>query len=320
MSTSTKGILFGLLGFAAFSVHDVLIKHLGTTYGTTQILFYSVLFAFPLFSFMLVGTSSSGSMRPRHPWWTAIRIVTIIANTLCVFYAFSVLPLTQTYSILFTIPLMITILAVPILGEKIGLYRGAAVLVGFLGVLVTIRPDPAELSWGHLAAVGGVITSALSSVIVRRVGKDESVLVLLLLPMLASFIVVGILLPLDYQPMPLRDLVAVAILSLFGFIGIHCLIVAYQTSPAAVIAPLQYSQIVWATLFGIYLFGETLERQTIVGTALVICSGIFIVIRESRSDTSGTTPVLRTRGRIAGTIMRIGPLLRARQRRKKYWQ
>ncbi len=316
MSASAKGIFFGLLGFAAFSVHDVLIKHLGATYSTTQILFYSVLFAFPLFSFMLVGTSSSGSMRPRHPWWTAIRIVTIIANTLCVFYAFSVLPLTQTYSILFAIPLMITLLAVPILGEKVGIYRGGAVFAGFLGVLVTIRPDPAEISWGHLAALGGVIASALSSVIVRRIGRDESVLALLLLPMLASFIVMGFLLPLDYRPMSFEDLVVVAVLSLFGFIGINCLIVAYQTSPAVVVAPLQYSQIVWATLFGMYLFGETLENHTIVGTALVISSGMFIVIRESLVGNSRRTPVLRTRGRIAGTIMRIGPLLRARQRKR----
>lgn len=303
MSPNTRGAILGLLGFGIFSIHDVIVKYLGATYSPFQILFFSVLFAFPMISFMLVRDSLAGTMRPHHPWWTALRTLSLLISGGCGFYAFSVLPLTQTYSILFAVPLVITLLAIPMLGEKVGLHRGGAVLIGLIGVLIVVRPGASEITSGHAAAFVTVFFSSLASVIVRRVGKEERNLVLLMFPMLASFVVMGALMPLDYKPMPLNDLIAIAALSVLGFVALNFMIIAYQTGEAAVVAPMQYSQMLWATLYGFLIFSETPEQHTLIGAAVIIASGLYIVFRESRKNVSDNTPVLRARSRVTtGTL------------------
>ncbi len=317
MGSNTRGALLGLLGFAIFATHDVIVKYLGATYSPQQILFFSVMFGFPLVSFMLVRDTSADTMRPRHPWWTVLRTVAIITSTICIFYAFSVLPLTQTYSILFTVPLMITLLSIPVLGERVGVHRGGAVLVGLIGVLIVVRPGASEFTLGHVAAFIGAFASSLASIIVRRIGRQERDLVLLLFPMLGSFLVMGGLMPLDYKPMPLSDLVAVAILSALGFVALNCMIGAYKAGEAVIVAPMQYSQILWATVYGMIFFDETPELRTLIGAVVIIASGVYIVLRENRKNISKNTPVLRTRSRIAaGAYFRIGPMLRAARDRK----
>ena len=97
----------------------------------------------------------------------------------------------------------------------------------------------------------------------------------------------------------------------FAWTAGRCIIVAYQSGEAAIIAPMQYSQIIWATLYGALFFDETIGRPTLIGAGIIIASGLYIVLRESRTDVSSTPPVLRTRSRHeTGTYMRAGPFLR----------
>jgi S-adenosylmethionine uptake transporter len=139
-SSNLKGALFALLAFAIFATHDVVVKLLGGEYSPIQIIFFSVLLGFPLVSVMLMNDRTDGHLRPVHPWWTALRTVSAVITGLTAFYAFSVLPLAQTYAILFAAPLLITVLAIPILGEKVGIRRGLAVVAGLIGVMVVLRP------------------------------------------------------------------------------------------------------------------------------------------------------------------------------------
>jgi len=310
MSPNTKGALLGLLGFGFFATHDVLVKHLGATYSPFQIIFFSMIFGFPLISIMLVRDISAENLRPHHPWWSALRVVSILVSTVCVFYAFSVLPLAQTYSILFSVPLIITLLSIPILGERVGLHRGGAILVGLIGVLIVVRPGTTELTLGHAAALIGAFATSMTSVVVRRIGRDERNVVLLLFPMLGSFLVMGGLMPFDYKPMPLLDLGAVALLSLLGFAALNCLIGAYKSGEAVIVAPMQYSQILWASIYGFVFFSETPDRQTLIGALVIIASGGYILLREGYMNASQNTPVLRSRSRVtAGVLSRIGPKL-----------
>ena len=107
---------------------------------------------------------------------------------------------------------------------------------------------------------------------------------------------------------PLVDLGATAVLSLLAFIALNCMIGAYKSGEAGIVAPMQYSQIIWATLYGSLFFGEVPDGRTFAGVALIVASGVYIVLRESRAKTSKNTPVLRTRGRvIAGPNIRISP-------------
>ena len=193
MPSNAKGALFALAAFGIFATHDVVIKYLGGSYNAIQIIFFSVLFSFPMLILVMIRDTRGGSLIPVHPWWTAIRTLSGAVGAFSTFYAFSVLPLTQVYPILFAMPLLITVLAIPVLGERVGLHRAAAILVGLAGVLVVLRPGSAALSLGHAAALAGAVFSALSSIIMRKIGRDERTVVLQLYPLLVNLVLMGAL-------------------------------------------------------------------------------------------------------------------------------
>lgn len=315
MSSNTKAALLGLAAFGVFAVHDVVMKHLGQSYGPFQVLFYSVLFGFPLVTVMLIYDARADNLRPHHPWWGLLRSAAMTGSTVCVFYAFSHLPMTQAYAILFTIPVMVTVLAVPLLGERVGIHRGGAVILGLVGVIIVVRPEGGNVSAAHLVALFGVFGSSLAAVIVRKIGRDERDAVLLLLPMLCSFILLGALTSLDYKPVAAVDLGAAALLALLSFLAFRLLISAYKTGDAVTVAPMQYSQILWALVFGYFLFGETPDARTLAGTGVIIISGVYIVFREGIARESKNMPVLRSRSRAAaGAHIGVGWALRAGRR------
>ncbi|RVT87373.1 DMT family transporter [Rhodobacteraceae bacterium CCMM004] len=307
------GAATALAGFALFAVHDVTVKVLGGSYAPFQIVFFNVLFAFPLATVMLMRETAPGTLRPVHPWWTALRTGAALAVGVSAFYAFSTLPLAQVYAIIFAAPLIITVLSIPILGERVGAHRWAAVAVGLIGVLVVLRPGAQSLGLGHLAALVAAVGSATASVIVRKIGRDERSAVLMLYPMVANVAAMAAILPFVYRPMPLVDLGWSALAAVLAFIAGLCMIAAYRRADAAVVAPMQYSQILWAALFGALFFDERPDTWTWVGAGIVILSGLYIVVRESVVGVSRHTPVLETKSRPeTGTMPRISAMLRAR--------
>ncbi len=316
MSHNIKGVLFALGAFAIFATHDVIVKFLGGQYAPFQIIFFSALLTFPLATFMLMRDPTHGHLRPVHPWWTAVRTIAAVVGAVSVFYAFSVLPLAQVYAILFATPLLITILSIPILGEIVRFRRWAAVMVGLIGVIVVLRPSQADLSLGHGAALLGAFAAAFASIIVRKIGREERSVVLLLYPLVANFVVMAAILPFVYVPMPIEHLGLVGVISAFAFVAGLMMIAAYTNADAAIVAPMQYSQIIWATIFGMVLFDEFPDSATLMGAAIIISSGLYIVFRESRGAVSENTPVLRTRSRHeTPTGFRVGLLLRRKQER-----
>ena len=321
MSSNAKGAVLALIAFGLFSTHDVFIKSLGASYSAIQIVFFSVLLSFPLATIMLMRDAKPGTLVPVHPWWMAVRTVAAVITGVSAFYAFSNLPLTQTYAILFATPLLITVLSIPILGETVRLQRWIAVVVGLAGVLVVLRPGSTELTLGHAAAILAAISGSFASIIVRKIGAEERTVVMLLYPMVANFVVMGIALAFVYVPMPIGHLGMLAIISLLAWIAARFIIAAYQTGEAAIVAPMQYSQILWATVYGLVFFDEVPDSFTAVGAAIIIASGLFIVFRESQSGASENMPVLRTRSRIGTpSTLRLSGLMtkgRFRDREKE---
>lgn len=294
-----SGILLSLLAFGLFSTHDIAVKMLGGGYAVFQIVFFSVLLTFPMVVLMLLRDGTEGNLRPRHPWWTALRTASAVITGFCAFYAFSVLPLAQVYAIIFASPLLITVLAIPVLGEKVGLHRGLAVVAGLIGVIIVLRPTDLSLGTGHAAAlVGGA-----------QIGREERTAVMMLYPMMANFVVMGLILPFVYKPIPLGDLGLWTMMAVFAFGASIALLYAYRRADAVLVAPMQYSQILWAALYGWIFFDESIDLVTGVGAGVIIASGLYIVLREGRGS-SRNSPVLRTRSRPeTGTVSRVGPLL-----------
>lgn len=309
-ATNLRGVALALASFGVFATHDVLIKYLGGLYSPFQIVFFSVLFGFPMVTLLMMRDAKEANLRPVYPMWTVLRTATVVITAGTAFYAFSVLPLAQTYAILFATPLLITLIAIPMLGERVGIHRGGAVLVGLGGVMIVLQPGATDLTLGHLAALVAAITGAFGAVIMRKIGQEERSVVLILYPMMANVVVMGAALPFVYQPMPGQDMLALAVIAAFALIATSLLIGAYRLAPAAIVAPMQYSQILWATLYGALFFGEGLETATAIGTAVIVASGLYIVFREDRGGRSATTPVLRTRSRLgAPSVPRVASLL-----------
>ena len=308
-NSNAKGAIFALLAFGVFASHDVIIKVLGGTYSPIQIVFFSVLFSFPLAALFLLRDATPGTLIPVHPWWMVARSIAAVITGFCAFYAFTVLPLAQVYAILFASPLLITILAIPFLGEKVKLRRWLAVIVGLCGVLVVLQPGQTDLQLGHLAALTSAVCGSFASIIVRKIGREERTVVILLYPMMANFVVMAALLPLVYEPLPIGDLGRLGVIAVLAWVAGRFLIAAYNNGEAVIVAPMQYSQILWATFYGMLFFGETPDRNTIIGSTIIIASGLYIVLRESRAEGSGM-PVLRTRSRAeTGTTPRISSYL-----------
>ena len=313
MTGNVRAALLGLAAYGIFATHDAIIKDLGERYAPFQILFFSVLLSFPLTTLYLMRDPVEGNLLPRHPWWMAARTAAVATTGVCAFYAFSVLPLAQAYAIIFASPMLITVLSIPVLGETVRLRRWLAVGAGLVGVIVVLRPGAVELGLGHAAALAAACGGAFAAVVVRRIGREERPVVMLLYPMVANFTLMACLMPVVYEPMPLGDLGAVAAVAGLAFAAMLLIIAAYRTGDPSVVAPMQYSQIVWATAYGAAFFGETPDAFTVIGAAVVIASGLYILFREGRGGTSQTTPVLATRGRFeTGTTPRVGAMMRHR--------
>lgn len=292
-----RAALTALAAMGIYATHDVVVKYLGASYSAIQIIFFGSLLSFPLLTIYLLRDKSGGSLWPVNPGWVLTRMCTAVVTGISAFYAFGKLPLAQTYAILFAIPLIITILSVPLLGETVRLRRWLAVIVGLVGVLIVLRPGQAPLSLGHGAALLAAFSGSLTSIIVRKVGSSERPVVLLIYPILGNVIVAGALLALVYEPMPVTHLGLLAVIATLGLVGGLLSILAYQWGEAVIVAPMQYSQMLWATAYGYALFDERPDMATLIGSAIIIASGIYIVLRETRAGASEHRPVVAARGR-----------------------
>ncbi len=279
---SVAGALLGLLAFGLYAAFDICVKFLGGGYNSFQIMFFSGLMAFPLVMAYALFSGDQGSLKPRQPRWMALRTLVILGNGILGTYAFATLPLAQCYAIFFCMPLFIALLGVPLLGERIDLVRGLAVILGLIGVMIALNPATARLEWAHLAAFLAAGFGAMNYTLLRKTGGTERTVVLMMYPMVAQLAVVSLVMPFVYVPMPLGDMALTAFMGLAAVAGSFAIIAAYRSARAIVVAPMQYSQIIWAAVVGAVLFGETMSLPTIIGTALIILSGIVIVARQDR--------------------------------------
>ncbi|MEQ9824213.1 MAG: DMT family transporter [Puniceicoccaceae bacterium] len=287
-----KGFFWSLLAYAAYSSHDALVKVL-RDYSIFQIIFFAMLFGLVPFSLSRLRDPNPVSLRPVKPGWVTARSCFGVGSLVFAFSAFKQLPMVQVYVLLFLTPLIVTIVAIPVLGERVHLIRWTAILVGLAGILIVLRPSPQSLQWGHLFGFCAACCGAGGAIVARKVSAIENRSTMILYPILTTIAVCGIATLFVYQPMPLQDLLLMFGIGLLGLIGQSTILQAFRHAPAATIAPMQYSQLIWANFFGITFFGESIDRWILIGSAITVASGMLIIWRETRF--SATQPNLRTR-------------------------
>lgn len=284
LNPNLRGALLGLGAFGLYALYDMTIKLLGGNYGPAQILFFAMLFSVPILFAQIVLDKTSGGLRPRMPGWTIARSLAALFNGVLGAYGFSVLPLAECYAIFFTMPLMIALLAVPLLREPLDLARVMAIVAGFVGVLVVLRPGQSAILPAHAAVFGAAALGAVSYIIVRKTSSTESPGVVLVYPMLTQLVATGLALPFFWVPLTPGFLVFTALMGLALIVGGFMIVLAYRHAPAIVIAPMQYSQIIWAAVLGAVFFDEAMDGPTVAGIAIIIAAGMFLLLRSRSAD------------------------------------
>lgn len=283
LSPTVSGALLGILGFAFYSVYDIGSKVLGWSYHPFQIIAIAALFVLPMIMLYAMLDREPGTLRPKRPGLMALRCAATVVNFMGGVSAFTLLPLAEAYVLIFSTPLLIALIAVPVLGERLDGLRILAVLLGLGGVIYALDPATTTPSLGHAAALIGSIAGAVNYVIVRKTGAVERMSVMLLWPQMTLFAVIGATMPLFYRPMPLADLGIGMGMALAYILGTIALLAAYRRAAAVVVAPMHYSQIVWGALFGAMFFNEPPSSRIFVGVVLIVIAGLLVVSRQEKT-------------------------------------
>lgn len=229
----------------------------------------------------LRGWRSPARFRPKNLPAHVLRGTFLFGSTVCNIWALRTLQLAETTSIYFFGPMVITALAGPLLGEWAGWRRWTAILVGFVGVLVITRPGVGVFGFGHLLALGSMLSNSFYVIMTRRMRASESAESLILFSALAPVV---LLLPAFALPLTLpRDgwqWLILLMLGVYGGLGHYLLIQAYRRATTTALAPYPYSQMVWMIGFGWLVFRQLPDRWTLIGAAIIVASGLYIIHRE----------------------------------------
>ncbi|MEK0082936.1 DMT family transporter [Benzoatithermus flavus] len=276
-----RGIGFAVLCYACFSTGDAVIKLASTRFSVFQIAFTLALFALIPVVGLTAGQGGIRAFLPRRWGLVILRGALTATGSLLAWRAFGLLPLADGYGILFAAPMLVTGLSALLLGEEVGWRRWAAALVGFVGVLVMIRPDFATLGLGHLLAALAALTGALGLITLRKIGTSETSASILLVVFLSLVLVTAPMVPATFVLPTWRELGLLALAGLLMGCGQAGLVLATREAPAVVVAPFQYTQMIWGILFGALLFGDRPAPVLFVGMALVVGSGLYTLWRET---------------------------------------
>ena len=283
------GIAFRLGAVVCMGTMSALVK-LAADRGahTFEIIFFRNAFAFiPIVAYILA-TRGWSVLRTSRPVGHIIRAAIGIGGMMSGFAALGMMPLSEFTAIVFAAPLLITALSAPVLREKVGPHRWAAVVVGFAGVLVTIHPDPVHLvTLGALLALGQALGTAGAMLAIRQLGATEPGPTIVFYFTLSAAIVGGLLTPFVWTKPSLEVLMLLIAIGLTGGVGQMLLTEAFKAAPAAIIAPFDYATLVWNGLIGYAIWSEKPALTTVIGGLIVAGSGLYIFWRETRLQQNG---------------------------------
>jgi drug/metabolite transporter (DMT)-like permease len=280
-SSTARGIGLAVLSYVSFSTADALIKVASGGFSVFQIAATMAVFALVPVLLLARGQGGLRALVPQGPGLVALRGALTAGGGLCAWQAFSRLPLADGYAILFGAPMLVTALSALILRESVGWRRWSAAVVGFMGVLVMVRPDFATLSLGHALAALAAVQGALSFIVLKKIGAREKSSTILFAVFLAIFLASAPFAVQQFRMPSLHELSLMALAGLLMGAGQAGLVLATREAPAVVVAPFQYTQMLWAVVFGLALFGDEPAPRLFLGMAIVVGSGLYIIWREA---------------------------------------
>jgi drug/metabolite transporter (DMT)-like permease len=269
-----------LVSMALFTTLDASAKLVGKDLPLPMAVFFRYAVAFVLSTALVWYLGGVHFPRTQHIYLQALRGFLLLAATGCNFFAMQYLQLAQVSAIFFTIPLLVCALSVPMLGEHVGLRRWMAVLVGFLGVLVIMRPGSDSFHWAMLISLTSAFFGSLYNITTRMVGKNDTAETSLFYVGLFGALLACVPGVMTWQMPEAWQWLPLILMGVCGTIGHFMLITAHRLAPASTIAPYIYSQIIWMITAGALVFDQYPDQWTVIGAAIVVASGIYVFNRE----------------------------------------
>lgn len=275
------GVVFAVITYALFSVCDAIIKGFGNAVGVHEIAFFTALFSLvPAILTKPPGERWRDMFKLRHPWLVHLRALSGLVGNILVIVAFVSIPLAEVYSLTFLAPIFITVISIFTLGERVSWQRMVLLTLGFVGVLLVVRPGFRDLQLGHLTAAGAALFGGITTVVLRKVAPVEKRVSLIGIALGYIVVVNGIWMIPGFRMPSLEHLLLMAVIGAVGGTAAIIFIAATRMIEASKIAPLQYSQIFWAIVFGAVFYQEYPEPVAYAGLAVVVMSGILNVISD----------------------------------------
>jgi S-adenosylmethionine uptake transporter len=275
--TAGLGVVLYLAGVAMFAVNDALGKWLVTDYGVGQLMLLRTIGAAVVLAPMLISLRVKLIDR-RRPGLQVLRVLCAAGDTFAFYYATRTMPLADVMTFYMATPLIITALSAPLLGEKVERFRWIAVLIGFVGVLIALRPSPQMFTWGAPIALFGAISYALSQVITRDL-RGIHWAPLVLWQFVGSGLIGAATIPFAWTTPSLFDLGLMFLVGVVAMICIICVVRALGFARVAVLAPLQYTGLLWAAILGWVIWHDVPTLPIVVGNAIIIGSGLYVAAR-----------------------------------------
>lgn len=279
-----RAVGYMCLAAAFFPILNASVKYLGARYPITEV-FWVRYFVHSLICLgLFLPRYGRGLFATSRPAVHALRAFLLFSASAFYFVGIQTIDLTTGAAVSFVGPIFVTVFSVPLLGERVGPRRWSAVLAGFLGALVIIRPSTAVVQWGAVLVLLDALADGLYQVLSRKVGSLDPAYTSITLAGLGGLLLATLLLPFFAlkPPASALDAALFAGTGLWGLLGHFFVIKAFQWGRAAVVAPVGYAELIGATFLGWLLFGQFPDRWTWLGAAIIVASGLYITLREHR--------------------------------------
>jgi drug/metabolite transporter (DMT)-like permease len=288
---SLIGITWFQVAILCFAVMDAAIKYLTADFGTWQIMFFRGFFSLVPIAVLVARSGGVGTLRSRRPLSHVGRALVGIVAAFCFFYAYSLMPLADAYAIGFAGPLFMTALSVPVLGEKVGWRRWLAVLVGFTGVLVMLRPGQGVLSLEALVPLAAAAFYALTMLYVRILARTESNAAITFYFVVTMSAVAAIAMIPEWRTPQGWQWPLLIMVGVIGGVAQIAFTQAFRLTSPSLLAPFEYTAMIWAVLFGFVLFGDIPDKAIWIGGGIVVAAGLYIIHRETLLHRQATVAV-----------------------------
>lgn len=278
---TVKGIIALIVATFFFAGQDAITKHLTETVPIAQIIFVRFFF-FSLFALVFAARNIGirNAFASRKPVLQILRGLLIVGEVALFAWCLHFMGLAEMHAIFASFPLVITVLSIPILGEKVGWRRWLAVSLGFAGTLIIIQPGPEGFNRYAVLVLICVLMFALYNLLTRKVSRHDPFETSLLYFGVVGFVMSLMAIPFFWQPVDTNETLWLLTISVTGIIGHLLLIKSLQLAPAVILQPFNYFVLVWAIGIGYFVYSEILDATELAGAALVVLSGIYIARRE----------------------------------------